>query len=82
MSKSLYQQVVSVTQEYLGPAAERFVDRLIGAHLNKEPEQLTTKDLQKLSQWIKVSLGLLTNDRHLVDECEKKILSLANITVR
>jgi hypothetical protein len=73
----IYQQVVAVIQEYLGPAADRYVQRLVEAHLKKSPEQLAQRDIPKLSEWIKVSLGLLTNDKNLVDECEKRILKLA-----
>lgn len=74
---NLYEQVVNITQEYLGPASDRFVTRIIGAHLDKEPEQLKKKDIPQLSQWIKISLGLLTENRKIVDECEKRILQLA-----
>ncbi len=74
---SLYEQVTEITKEYLGPASDRFISRLISAHLGKEPYALKPKDIPKLSEWIKVSLGLLTEDRKLVDECEKQILKLA-----
>ena len=77
MSRQLLNQVVEVTEHYLGPASERFIHRLIRFHLNKEPEYLNKKDISKLAEWIKVSLALLTNDKKLVDECEKKILKLA-----
>lgn len=73
---ALYEQVISVTQEYLGPATERFITRLINAHFDKNPEELKAKDIPKLSEWIKVSLGLLTDDKALVDECQKRILKL------
>lgn len=75
----IYSQVVAVLQEYLGPAADRYVSRLVKAHLKKTPEQLAVKDIPKLSDWIKVSLGLLTNDKNLVDECERRILKLARV---
>ena len=75
-SKHLYEQVVIITQEYLGPAADRFVTRMIDAHLHKTPSQLKATDIPQLSEWIKVSLGLLTDNRSVVDECEKRILKL------
>jgi hypothetical protein len=74
---NLYEQVVLITQEYLGPAADRFVTRIIGAHFDKDPNQLKKKDIPQLSQWIKISLGLLTDNRKIVDECEEKIMQLA-----
>ena len=76
-TQSVYNQLVKITQDYLGPAAERFIDRLVDSHLNKPPAELSSKDIPKLSEWIKVSLGLLTNDRRLIDECEQRILRLS-----
>jgi hypothetical protein len=70
-------QVIAITEECLGPAAERFIKRLITSHLHKPADQLTNGDLRKLADWIKVSLGMLTEDKKLVDECVKKILKLA-----
>jgi hypothetical protein len=76
-AKTLADQVIDITQEYLGPAADRFVTRLINFHLKKEASELKKDDIKKLSEWIKVSLGLLTEDKSIVDECERKILKLA-----
>ena len=73
---ALFEQVVVITQEYLGPAAERFIIRLITAHFGKSPEELRAKDIPKLSEWVKVSLGLLTDDKSMVDECQRRILKL------
>jgi hypothetical protein len=77
MTAELSREVIRITQDYLGPASERFITRLINFHLAKEPEELTRKDIPGLAEWIKVSLGLLTEDRELVDECQKRILKLA-----
>lgn len=76
-ARTVYDQIVAITEEYLGPASERFIERLVDAHLHKSPEKLNSRDIPKLSQWIKVSLGLLTNDKNLVDECEKRLLKLS-----
>lgn len=73
----LYTKVVDVTEEYLGPAAERFIDRIVDFHLNKPADELTKRDISKLADWIKVSLGLLTSDKTVVDDCTKKLLRLA-----
>lgn len=73
---SLYDQVTEITQDYLGPASDRFISRLINAHLKKDPADLKPRDIPKLTEWIKISLGLLTEDRKLVAECEKRILGL------
>lgn len=76
MAASLYERLVAITEEYLGPAAERFMARHISFHLHKRPDQLNAKDIAKLTDWLKVSLGLLTNDKTLVDEYERRLLKL------
>jgi hypothetical protein len=76
MPVSLYERLVSITEEYLGPAAERFMMRHISFHLHKNPEQLSLKDIPKLVDWLKVSMALLTNDKSLVDEYERRLLKL------
>jgi hypothetical protein len=78
----LYREVIKVTEEYLGPAAERFVARQISFHLNKSPQDLTSADLSKLIEWAKVTLGLLTEDRDVVDEYERKLTNLAHSQVK
>lgn len=74
---TLYQQVVEVTADVLGPAAERFVARQIENHLNKPPEKLTRSDLEELVDWIKLAISMLTDDQTLVDAYGKRILELA-----
>lgn len=73
----LYDDVVKVTKDYLGPAAERFITRQIHTHLNKTPDALTKADLVKLADWIKVAIALLTEDSDMVNDFTKSILQLA-----
>jgi len=77
MSDLLYRRVVEITEEYLGPAAPRFVARQIAFHLHKTPAELTDQDLAKLIEWGRVSLGLFTEDRALIDEYTAKLSQLA-----
>jgi hypothetical protein len=72
----LYREVIQVTEEYLGPAAERFIGRQVFAHFNKTPENLTSADLPKLIEWVRVTVSLLTNDHNLVDEYARKLEEL------
>ena len=74
--KSLYTNIVSVTTDYLGPAAQRFIDRQIQNHLDKEPEHLRARDLPILIDWIRVSIAFLTEDRHLIDELTSRLRQL------
>ena len=72
-----YEAIVTIAKDYLGPAAERFVIRQISFHLNKKPEELTPGDIPKISQWIKVSLAMLTDDKKMVDDASVRIAKLA-----
>lgn len=74
---SYYQQVVTATQEFLGPAAERFINRQINFHLNKEPETITRDDVLKLKDSLRVALGLLADDTTVVDRAVKKLETIA-----
>ncbi len=73
----LYHQVVSITEEYLGPAAPRFVTRQVSFHLNKTPEELSIEDLPKFVEWAHVTFSLLTDDRETVNRYVAEIGQLA-----
>lgn len=75
-NSDLYDYIVSVTSDYLGPAAQRFIDRQIQNHLDKEPHELTLRDLPELVDWIRVSVAFLTEDRQLIDDLTKKLRSV------
>ena len=67
-SSSVYQRVVRITHIYLGPAADRFIDRQVQSHLHKEPEKLSAADLALLTDWIRVAVSLLTDDEEIIEE--------------
>lgn len=77
MGRSVSSQVIVITEEYLGPAAGRFIDRISTYHLNKSAAKLTSHDIPKLAVWLKVSMGLLTDDKAMVDDYVKKVMKLA-----
>lgn len=72
----LYRRISNVLEDYLGPAAERFVERQIRFHLDKKPSEITPSDIPTLTEWIKISIALLTDDKSTIDECEKKLLQI------
>lgn len=74
---TLYERVVGITTHYLGPAADRFIARQIQMHLDKQPEDLTSKDLEKLVDWIRLAMALLSEDNKMVDEFSNRLLKLA-----
>ncbi|MBI2013362.1 MAG: hypothetical protein HYS87_00815 [Candidatus Colwellbacteria bacterium] len=72
----LYDEVVKVADDFLGPASGRFIDRQIRTHLHKAPSEMTTEDLLKLIDWMKVSVALLTNDPEVVNKFTSRLISL------
>jgi hypothetical protein len=81
-NQDLYESVVKITYEYLGPAAERFIDRQVRNHLHKEPKNLTKKDLSGLIDWVQVAVSLLSNDAKLVEEYIYSLKKLAGESSR
>jgi len=67
-NKTTYERVVEITHVYLGPAADRFIDRQIENHLHKSPKSLTKNDLNSLTSWIKVIVSLICDDPDIVEE--------------
>jgi hypothetical protein len=74
--KHLYTDLVSVTEDYLGPAAKRFIDRQIQNHLHKESGSLTEKELISLLDWSILALGLLTKDEKIKSEYSSRLRML------
>lgn len=72
----LYQEVTHITEDYFGPAAPRFVDRLIVNHLDKQPKQLRQEDLPELIEWIRLTVSMLTEDNATVSELSERLTLL------
>lgn len=79
---TLYDKVVRVTNVYIGPPAERFIERQVRNHLHKEPENISKKDLNSLIDWIRVAVSLLTEDSEIVEEYTEQLALLANTPER
>lgn len=71
--KKLYLAVIQVTEEYLGPAGKRFIDRQIRNHLEKEPGEISKSELKRLSEWMQLAFALLTNDQNIINEYTSRI---------
>ncbi len=74
---NLYDQAVLVSEEYLGPAGERFIRRQITTHLKIEPESLEKKNLPKLVNWSSIAFALLTSNQDDLDAFTQDLKSLA-----
>jgi hypothetical protein len=76
--ENLSDHILEISRDYLGPAAERFVNRQIVTHLRKKPETLTKSDVYKLIDWLKLSFSLLTDNTKLVDEYTHRLSLVAS----
>jgi len=74
---SLYDEVVTITYDYLGPAADRFVVRQIRNHLQKDPSELQRKDLRQLIDWIQLAMRLISSDSDTIDSYMADLEALA-----
>ena len=74
---TLYKKAVLVSEEYLGPAGERFIRRQITTHLDIEPEKLDKKSLPKLINWSSIAFALLTNNSRDIESFTQDLKSLA-----
>ena len=81
-AKNIYQKVVYTSAEYLGPAAERFIRRQITTHLEKRPEDITAKDIEELTNWIKQTFALLTENHELVEAFARDMSSIGQPQTR
>ncbi|CAN5367715.1 hypothetical protein BH09PAT4_BH09PAT4_05440 [soil metagenome] len=77
-NNTIYEEVVRISRVYLGPAAERFIDRQIKNHLDKQPENLQANDIHKLIDWIRLAVSFLTEDGDLVEEYVHQLKQIAN----
>ena len=76
-ASSIYNRVVRITHIYLGPAADRFIDRQVQNHLSKEPQDLTAADLSQLIDWIQVAVSLLSDDKEIIEEYISQLKKLS-----
>ena len=74
---TLYDKVVSIAEDYFGPAAPRFINRLITNHLGKAPAKLTPRDIPDLAIWISLTVAMLTDDEDVIDQFAKRLNQLA-----
>lgn len=70
---ALCQEVYTVAEDYFGPAASRFMDRLIISHLGKKPDKLTPRDMPELIEWTRVTASMLTENQATVDELVERL---------
>lgn len=73
----LYSKAVRITEEYLGPAGERFMRRQIEEHLHITPEKLDQTHLSMLVKWSSIAFALLTKNQDDVESYANDLIALA-----
>lgn len=66
MAKTIYEELIALTSDLLGPASARFIDRQIISHLAIEPDTITAKEVGQLSHWIRLSISVLSDDEDMI----------------
>lgn len=81
MSRStlLCQKVIEITEDYLGPSAPRFIDRLASSHLGKDASRLSRNDMEELVRWARLAAAMLTDDTGLVAEYTQRLEALSKV---
>jgi hypothetical protein len=74
---NLFDKAVQITEEYLGPAGERFIRRQISTHLQIKPEALDAKNMPKLINWSTIAFALLTNSTEDLESFTQDLKALA-----
>lgn len=77
---TLYERVLRATEPYLGPASQRFIDRQIQNHLQKDPADLNSKDLIKLIDWIHIAVSFLSEDAELIETYISELRQLIDLS--
>ncbi len=72
----LAKDIVSIAEDYLGPSAPRFMERLVSNHLGTTLDQITSRDMQKLMRWTQVSTAMLTDDTKMITEFVERLGNL------
>jgi hypothetical protein len=74
---TVYEELLAVTHVYLGPAADRFINRQIENHLHKTPELITAEDLAGMVDWIRAVVSLISDDSEVIEEYVAELRKLA-----
>ena len=73
---NIYRRVLTISEDYLGPAAPRFLSRLVTHHLGKPARQITCDDLPQLVIWIRLAATVITDDELVVADYIERLEKL------
>jgi hypothetical protein len=78
--KMLHHEIITIAEDYFGPAAPRFINKIIESHLRKDPELVTKKDMPEIVTWVSLSVAMMTDERSVVAEFTKRLNMLTQTT--
>lgn len=81
-TQTLYEEVVKVAEDYLGPAAPRIMGRLVNNHLQKEPTSLRRQDVKELTKWTRLAVSVVTEDKTVINEFMARLKQLGEQRAR
>lgn len=62
MAKTLYERIADITEDYLGPATPRFLNRIAMNHIGKPAAKLAKSDLPEFITWVQVAANILSEN--------------------
>jgi hypothetical protein len=72
----LSEKVLKLTTNYIGPAAQRFLERQTTSHMNGlQFNTIEKQHLTELAKWVNISAGLVI-DKAKAQELANKILAI------
>ena len=77
---TLYHELTRIAEDYLGPAAPRFMSRIIESHFHKSPNEITAADIPQLITWVQLSVSLMTDKQDDVTQFVGRLNQLADRT--
>jgi hypothetical protein len=75
----LYQHITLIAEDYFGPAAPRFVSRIIQSHLGKEPHEVMISDMPAFTTWMKLTVAMVTDETSVVTELTQRLDKLSKV---
>ena len=68
---ALYDDVVSIAKNYMGPAADKFMSRQLNTHLGVAPASMGKQHLDDLAKWVFTSGKTLMDTAKAQDFSDK-----------
>jgi hypothetical protein len=74
---AICRHITLIAEDYLGPSAPRFIERLSTNHLGKPSKELVRDDIDELIKWAQPAAAMLTDDRDLIREFMRRLTDLS-----